>query len=33
MHGAMINSTLGEPMERVNYSVVVKADGGVGFGN
>jgi hypothetical protein len=29
----MVNSTLGEPMERVNYSVVVKADGGVGFGN
>jgi len=29
----IVEATLGEPMERVNYSVAVKAGGGVGFGN
>ncbi len=29
----IVEATLSEPMERVNYSVIVKADGGVEFGN
>lgn len=29
----IVEATLGEPMERVNYSVIVKADGGIEFGN
>ena len=29
----IVEATLGEPMERVNYSVIAKADGGIEFGN
>ena len=29
----IVEATLSEPMERVNYSVIVKADGGIEFGN